>query len=62
MLPIMKASIVHAEALPAPRKSENKNCIYITKMCLKKFSWPNSALEESAFAISGLVWSEAPKS
>lgn len=50
------------EALPAPRKGENKNFIYITKMCLKKFSWPNSALEETAFAISGLVWSEAPKS
>jgi len=58
----MKASIIRVEALPAPRKRESKNCIYILKMYFKKFNWPNSGLEETAFAISGLVWSEASKS
>lgn len=62
VLPITKASIVCAEALPVPRKMKKKKSIYITKMYFKRFNWPNSALEETAFAITGLVWSEASKS
>lgn len=55
MLPIMKMSIVHAETLPAARKTKKKNCIYVTKIYFKRLSGPKSALERTPVTISEAV-------